>query len=175
MKTTLLLVIILLAGCSSQEYRYSLVYQPRVEWPLDEYKKIEQHQGSNIVTGQCFLKTRGGDVKTCAGNKVYLNPVTSYSKQFVDVVIHQYTGRGVVLEPTIPDYRINDFLEETVADADGRFKFYNVPDGEYYLYSSVLWEAGTGYQGKLEQQGGWVLKKVSIVTNNRNEYIVTGI
>ena len=26
------------------------------------------------ITGQAFLKTQGGDVKTCAGNEVYLEP-----------------------------------------------------------------------------------------------------
>jgi hypothetical protein len=175
-KSLFLLLLLLVSGCSQQQsYRYEVAREPRVAWPVSEYEELNK-TGSNIISGQGFLKTVGGDVKTCAGNKVLLSPVTSYSKQFTDAIIYKKHGKGsIVLEPETPDRRIYSFLKETRADADGRFKFYDVPDGRYYLYTTVTWSAASGYQGSLRQQGGWVIKQITVNSNNRNEYILTGI
>lgn len=166
----------IVVGCAQQQnYHYEVAREPRVEWPVNEYEKLNK-TGTNIVSGQGFLKTIGGDVKTCSGNKVFLSPVTSYSKQFVDAIIYKKHGKApIVLEPEYPDSRIYLFLKEVTADADGRFKFYDVPDGMYYLYTMVKWSAATGLQGSLSQQGGWVIKSITVNSNNRNEYILTGI
>src|SRR5437588_13083015 len=38
-------------------------------------------KGTSTVTGQAFLKTRGGEVKFGAGNEVWMFPVTSYTTE----------------------------------------------------------------------------------------------
>ena len=110
-----------LASCAAPR-----VYVPtpieRPPFPEAEYAALAK-TGTATVTGQAFLKTRGGDVKTGAGNAVYLNPVTSYSKFAYD---HRLAYDG--LSPV--DQRMNAYLRQTVADASGRFSFKNVPDGE---------------------------------------------
>lgn len=175
MRNIILIFAILVSGCSSTPVKYMVAKEPRVPWPVEEYAKIDDWSGANIVKGQAFLKTRGGDVKVAAGNEVYLNPVTSYSTQFVDAIIYKKHGVGVVLVPETPDPRIHDYVKTTVADSDGRFTFHDVKSGDYYLYSTVTWEAPVGYQGALSMQGGWVLQKVTVSENSRNNFILNGI
>lgn len=54
----------------------------RIAFPQEEYSSLPE-AGTAVVHGQAFLKTRGGDVKTAAGEEVILNPVTSYSPTVV--------------------------------------------------------------------------------------------
>jgi hypothetical protein len=156
-------------GCASTTASYQYAYEPRVEWPEQEYAAVSVRRGKNLVSGQAFLKTRGGDVKTAAGNLVLLNPATSYSTQFVDVIIKKLHGIGTVLTPETPDIRLDKFLKQTTADGDGRFEFHDVADGEYYLYTTVVWEA-VG-----QRQGGWVYKKITVSSQARNNYILNTV
>lgn len=39
--------------------------------------------GTASISGQAFLRTRGGDVKTCAGSKAFLAPSTPYTREAV--------------------------------------------------------------------------------------------
>jgi hypothetical protein len=138
----------------------------RIQFPLSEYKALKT-EGSGVVTGQAFLKTRGGDVKTAAGNTVMLNPITSYSNQWYQV---SYLG----LKPlTELDSRIHQYVIETVADADGKFEFTKVPPGEYFVTVLVSWEAATGYQGALRNQGSWISKKINVINDETLKVILT--
>jgi hypothetical protein len=79
----LMLVAILTVSCYSA---------PRTEMPRlvpfneDEYLPYAG-DGDATITGQAFLKTRGGDVKYGAGNTIFMNPVTSYSTEWMDRAI----------------------------------------------------------------------------------------
>ena len=159
----ILLVILFAAGCVPK-----VDIQPvqRVVMSLDEYQAL-QTEGTGIVSGQGFLKTRGGDVKKAAGSEVILNPVTSYSNQWYEVSYLQ--GKPL----TALDPRINQYLITTIADGDGRFTFTNVPEGEYYVGTSVYWESPTGYQGALQRQGGQVAKKIKVINNKETKVILT--
>jgi hypothetical protein len=153
-----------LIGCAAPR-----VYIPtpieRPPFPEAEYAALAK-TGTATVTGQAFLKTRGGDVKTAAGNGVYLNPVTSYSKFAYD---HRNSYDG--LTPTDP--RFVTYLRQTVADGSGRFTFKNVPDGEYYLSSSVTWETPTGYKFAMETQGGTIWKVIRVERGESVDVVLT--
>lgn len=136
----------------------------RIAFPEQEYASMPQ-TGTATVRGQAFLKTRGGDVKTAAGEEVLLNPVTSYSKQWYNV---SYLGGRALTEP---DPRYAQHIRKTVADGDGRFTFSNVPAGRYYVVARVVWEAPTGYG--LAAQGGYVAKEISLEGGETVDVIVT--
>ncbi|MCP3926574.1 MAG: carboxypeptidase regulatory-like domain-containing protein [Desulfobacterales bacterium] len=138
----------------------------RVQFSPLEYEKLET-EGTGIVRGQAFMKTRGGDVKLAAGNKIILNPVTSCSNQWYQLSYLQNKPL------TKPDPRYVNFSIETIADADGKFEFTSVPPGEYYLVAPVFWEAATGYQGALRRQGGYLAKKIKVKNNKEYKYILT--
>jgi len=152
-----LLIASLLSACA--------VKQPlqRPHFPEHEYSALEK-QGTSTVTGQAFLKTRGGDVKTAAGSPVLLNPVTSYSK-------FAYENRFAPGGLTPIDPRLNDYLRKTTADASGRFSFKNIPAGYYFVTTSVTWEAPTG--AGLVRQGGILWKQVEVGNDEVEEIIIT--
>ena len=170
------LLLLLFAGCAAPDGAAPATrgpvtsYLPRVPWPEEEYANLAK-KGANTVSGQAFMKTRGGDVKTAAGEIVMLNPVTTYSTQFVDVSILGKHEAFQELSPKDPDPRIREYAKQVTADATGRFTFYDVPAGEYYIYTLVRWEAPTGYG--LQQQGGWVVSRVTVKDGDRNEFILT--
>ena len=135
-------------------------------FPEAEYIVLPK-SGTSTVKGQAFLKTRAGDVKTAAGNQVLLNPVTSYS---IDWYKNSYlTNRRL----ENPDPRLAAYVPIQIADGSGRFTFKNVPAGEYFVTTSVTWEAPTGYQGGLQTQGGLVSKRIKVLAGEEVEIIIT--
>ena len=168
MKIQLLLLTLLCAGCQMPTGPVVSIV-PRVPWPEQEYARLDK-KGKNAVSGQAFMKTRGGDVKTCAGETVTLSPVTSYSAQFFNMEVLGKREAHQRLSPDV-DSRIHSYLKQTTADASGKFTFYDVPAGDYYLYTLVRWEAPTA-RGH-SQQGGWLGQKVSVRDEERNDFILT--
>jgi len=156
------LVLIAFVGCVP---RVAVKPADRIPFPEDEYKRLAS-TGTAIVKGQAFLKTRGGDVKTAAGNEVILNPVTSYSNQW-----YEYYLQGVPMKE--PDARLWQYVKKQIADGNGRFTFKNVPAGDYYVTVPVFWEAPVGYQGALVRQGGVVSKKITVNDGDELEIILT--
>ncbi len=139
----------------------------RISFPEGEYKALPAI-GTARVEGQAFLKTVGGDVKTAAGNTVYLNPVTSYSEQWY---VAYTTNRP--LDPAEPDARLEKYMKQTTADGEGRFEFVNVPAGEYFVTTSVIWGVPTGRYGTISQQGGTVTKRISVKDGETVKIIIT--
>jgi hypothetical protein len=109
-----------------------------------------QGQGTAIVEGQAFLKTRGGDVKYGAGNLVQLIPVTKQSSSWYS---RRMVTDGLV---TDMDPSLRALIRTTTSGGDGRFKFENLPAGPYFVVTTVTWETASGYAGAMETQGGYV-------------------
>ena len=75
---TPLISTVLFCGCATMQPQRV----PRTAvFNEDEYATYAG-DGTATITGQAFVKTRGGDVKFGAGNKVFLNPVTTYSTEW---------------------------------------------------------------------------------------------
>jgi len=70
---------------------------------------------------------------------LYLNPVTSYSKQWY---YESYLG-GHKMEKA--DNRLFNYLRFTSANSQGQFAFYGVPNGRYYLIGTVKCAGQCGY------------------------------
>jgi hypothetical protein len=139
----------------------------RPTFPETEYAALSK-AGAAVVSGQAFLKTRGGDVKVGAGNSIYLHPVTSYS-----TFERLHIGDPGGLAPYDP--RVINYMRETIADATGRFTFKKVPDGEYYLAGKIKWEVPhiSRYGSYMETQGGWIWKTVAVKNGEPVEVMLT--
>ena len=99
----------------------------RISFPEDEYRKLKKY-GDSTVTGTIYLKSSITDDNIIGRNvKLYLNPVTSYSKQWYE---QSYLG-GYKMTP--PDKRLYNYLKFTTSNSDGEFSFFGVPAGEYYI------------------------------------------
>jgi len=129
------------AGCNEP----CVTFVQRPEFPVSEYANLPKPgTGSATVTGQVFMRTVGGDLKYGSGSVVTLNPVTSYSTQAYEIIGNFSPDNSRVVScpcPKLsePDKRYDEFVQQIQADAEGRFEFINVPAGEYFVNSSVVW------------------------------------
>ena len=93
--------------------------------------------GTGRIVGQAFLKNVMGEVKYATGNTVWLHPVTSLTTEwFTKHVVHEVP---LVLGNPHPD----DYSRQTLADAEGRFEFADLPPGDYYLTCLIAWGVPT--------------------------------
>ena len=123
-------------------------------------------RGSNTVSGQALMRTRGGDVKTCAGLEAQLIPYTAYAQE--RIAFSFGAGREGFARPTTqtfdPDPAVyGETIRQTVCDAQGGFAFYNVPDGRYFVLVNVSWGAVSGgYYPYVAEQGGLLMGQVEV-------------
>jgi hypothetical protein len=121
--------------------------------------------GPSTLFGQAFTKTHEGDVKIGAGNRVVMDPVTPYSTEWWNrTVLH-----GEPLDSS--DVRADAFHRETLADADGRFRFDKLPAGDYYIACWISWEAQDA-DGNLSKQLVCVGKKAHVDSPDPIEIIL---
>lgn len=154
------LALALLTGCATAEAPRLTIAEPFNA----EAGAWASMPGHNTIKGDALLRTRGGDVKTCAGLDVELIPATPYTTEYVT---RRYGGpsggyadrysvlRGVyVLAP--------GFFAQTVkkvCTAQGGFAFEGLADGDYFVTATVTWEVpGADYS----LQGGEITKRVSV-------------
>ncbi|MCF7971812.1 MAG: hypothetical protein K9L22_11700 [Methylococcaceae bacterium] len=89
-------------------------------------------KGLNKVTGQAFLRQKGGDIVTCAGEIVTLHPNTDYFNYVYSISEHYIKHKQFENEASL--------VKQTKCDAQGDFEFYNVPEGEWVIKTTVQWE-----------------------------------
>lgn len=135
------------------------------------------------ISGQGFLKTKGGDVKTCAGNSVYLNIAGNHDDYVLAYGIYKLSVENQNLSAKILNTRdVEDSEEvkvkrnnlanipknkyyETVCDAQGNFKFKNIKNGTYNIGTTVEWYVG------YEKQGGFIHKKINVANSSSSVFI----
>ncbi|MEA2028444.1 MAG: carboxypeptidase regulatory-like domain-containing protein, partial [Campylobacterota bacterium] len=103
---------------------------PRVDFPIDEYKRLAK-KGRATVRGMIYLDDGYGGKAYGKNTRLYLNPVTSYSKQWYDESYIQ----GYKLSKA--DSRLYNYLKFTTSDGSGKFAFFGIPSGNYYVIGSV--------------------------------------
>lgn len=121
--------------------------------------------GTGKITGQAFMRTKGGDVKYAAGQQVNLNPVTTYSKEWFERAV---LG-GQTLAPADP--RLGAEEKHTLADAEGRFEFNGLAAGDYYLTSWLTWIVPTEYV--TITTGGTLAGKYSVANGQTTKVVLT--
>lgn len=117
--------------------------------------------GSGTVIGQAFLQRRDGITVRAAGRIVTLDPATSIGQEWWDRpvhFVHEYFD-------VPPSYAFLSARRCVRADADGNFRFEEIPSGMYYLQTSVTWQPGRTRQGGMvgkvvEVRGGEVVSVV---------------
>jgi hypothetical protein len=130
-------------------------------------------RGTNSITGQSFLRQQGGGIVTCAGYEVDLVPQSSYASERINFR-YGNTTKGYArtfmapkLPPADPGYV--ESWHKTQCDAQGNFSITDLPDGDYYLITRVVWivdriEQGGGMMQRISLHGGEHIKV--LLTNN---------
>lgn len=125
-------------------------------------------QGTNTISGQAFLRRNDGIVVYAAGSEVTILPVTSYSTDRLNQIYQgtKFSNRPAQFATTDSQYL--KYTKRTVADGEGRFTFQNMADGEYYITTQVIWQAGD------LTQGGSLMEQVSVKSGQSVEVIMSG-
>jgi hypothetical protein len=120
--------------------------------------------GTSTLAGQAFLTQKGGGVVKAAGRTVTLDPATSVGNEWWTKAGKMYVHRY----QTPPSPAFKKARRTTTADAEGRFKFSDLPPGKYYVRTEVTWEIG-GYN---PTQGGLVGQLVEIEAGKTKEVVL---
>ena len=148
-------LILALAGCAQFQQQAALstgIAPGEVEWA--------RKTGRNTVSGNASLKS-GGTTYTCAGQSANLIPDTAYARARMTAIFGNATRgtRAASLGPVKferDDPLYVSTLRTTRCDASGSFSFSRVPDGVWYVTTSVKW------QGASQIEGGSMMQRVDL-------------
>lgn len=135
-----------------------------------------KEKGNNSISGDAVLRTRGGDVRTCAGLDVKLVPVSDYTRA---MAARHYGGTDtgyfdrsyIFASPPAWAPEMSSYIQQKRCNAQGQFSFTALPDGSYFVIATVVWEAPTGGRySYMATQGGDLLQKVE-VSNGASESV----
>lgn len=160
-RIVLVFLTLSIGGCAT--------YITKSQFQLKELDWYTHPKAVTSINGESFLKTRGGEVKTCAGNRVQLVPVSAYSTERV-VALYGNSDSGFFgryhrqIDDPVPSYTNN--ILTAVCDSKGEFSFDNVPIGEYYLTTLVSWESSD-----YVFEGGALMKKVQVNEKTAHQII----
>jgi hypothetical protein len=112
----------------------------RIAFPESEYYRLAR-TGRGTVKGTIYVQDAYINEKRVLGvsTRLYLNPITSYSEQWYK---ESYLG-GYKMQAADP--RLFNYLKFTASDKNGKFAFYGVPSGSYYLIGTVKCGEECGY------------------------------
>ena len=117
----------------SEEFRLE-----RIAFPTSEYNRLAR-TGKGTIKGTIYVTDYYDRRIPGESTRLYLNPVTSYSEQWYK---ESYIGGYKMQEA---DSRLFNYLRFTASDKKGKFAFYGVPSGSYYLIGTVKCGDACGY------------------------------
>jgi hypothetical protein len=132
--------------------------------PVHHKRFVVTARGTAGVKGQAFAVQRGGGVVYAAGCEIELYPNTPYFQEMNSAI-----RRGRRIDNYAPEAR--EYIRETVADAEGRFEFKNVPAGYYCLLTNITWEVPNG-TAFMTQEGGAVFVDVNLKSDEVADVIM---
>ena len=149
-------LVLAVAGCAqfgSQEAALSTpIASSEVDWA--------RGSGTNTVSGMALIKADNTN-HTCAGQSANLIPDSAYARARMTAIFGNATKGiraaslgAVKFERDDPLYVST--LRTTRCDASGSFSFARVPDGVWYVTSSVKW------QGASQVEGGSIMQRVDV-------------
>lgn len=104
----------------------------RIPFPLDEYRNLKKI-GRSTVSGKVAIINTMSEQEVLGKNlKLYLNPVTSYSTQWYN---ESYLS-GYKMSKV--DKRLYNYLKFSTSNGNGKFDFFGVAKGKYYLIGSMM-------------------------------------
>lgn len=119
--------------------------------------------GTGSISGQGFLRQRGGGIVTCAGSKVLMFPASPFFAEFVE---HFRAGRRpAAVEQVSGTYR--SVLKESQCDAQGNFAFSALPTGSWFIVTEVNWAVGDN------RQGGALLRQVYVSSGQSQQVLLS--
>jgi hypothetical protein len=154
---------VVLGGCSQFDQAFAPPPPSALSQPI-QASEVEwsRKAGANTVSGIATMKA-GGTTHTCAGQPANLLPDSAYARARMTAIFGNDT-RGTRAASLAPvkfesgdDPLYVSTLRRTTCDASGSFSFPRVPDGVWYVTTSVKWD-GPGDR----VEGGSMMKRVDV-------------
>lgn len=128
--------------------------------------------GTSAISGQAFVQTNGGQPRTCAGLDVYLIPSSAYARERSELNFGSVEGgyKNAYSNRKLSDGTPMDFAntwKKQVCDAQGNFEFSNIPAGEWYVSTSIVWTV------QYVSNGGLLAKRVTVKDGEKARVILT--
>lgn len=116
--------------------------------------------GTTVVAGHAFRTKPSGVVVNAAGQIVRLVPATAYSRERFQNFYgnRKYVPHSGYPREDNPDPAYAEYTRTAKAESNGRFAFENVPPGEYFVTTQVIW----GDEGAVFREGGSVYDSVTV-------------
>ncbi|CAN5709103.1 hypothetical protein BH10PSE6_BH10PSE6_11270 [soil metagenome] len=149
-------LIFALAGCAQFGQQEAALATPIAPSEVDWARK----SGANAVSGTAVLKA-GGKTHSCAGQSANLIPDSAYARARMTAIFGSETKgmRAASLGPAKferDDPLYVSSLRTARCDPSGAFSFSRVPDGVWYVTSSVKWQDGS------QAEGGSMMQRVDL-------------
>ena len=142
--------------------------QQEIAWSLGE--------GTSGIKGSALLMTQGGQPRTCAGKDVTLVPISAYSSErmshiygsvpgFRQIIGNNYSGitnASPVFNDTPAEFLST--TKKTKCDAQGYFEFENIPAGQYFVTTTIVWTTPFGNHGQ-SYNGGALVERITLTSN----------
>lgn len=140
---SVVLASVLLSGCATvRDVNLSSNFDP------DEAKELLK-KGDNSIEGSALIRQAGGGVVTCAGQPVILVPATQYARERIEAIYGSSSGGFKPEFPVVRHSFTNDnpkykkLTKHSFCDAQGRFVFKHVADGDFYLTTRIIWHVAS--------------------------------
>lgn len=118
--------------------------------------RFPERAGDAAVRGQALWRQDGGGLITCAGDEVYMFPVSEYAQHQLQQL--KYGDRL--------DLSRQPGFHKQLCDAQGNFSFRDLGAGDWYVVSRFVW-----YEN-YKPQGGWLVTTVDLAPGERERVIV---
>ncbi len=147
---------LVVAGCAQLGLPEPALSTPIAPSEIDWARK----SGQNSVSGLAVM-TAGGTSHTCAGQSANLIPDSAYARARMTAIFGNATkGMRAASLGAVKFERDDPLYVSTLrtarCDAMGSFSFPRVPDGVWYVTSSVKW------QGASQVEGGSIMQRVDV-------------
>ena len=122
--------------------------------------KWSKRQGTGVIAGLGSLRAQGGFLKSAVGEEVTLVAKTPYTDEIVAATRTEDFFESYLNVQKDPNY--NQYRLSQTADKDGRFRFENLPAGEWYIVTRVVWYT-RDETSQVHLHGGLLWGQISIV------------
>jgi hypothetical protein len=127
-----------------------------------------RERGTATVEGSASITPPGLPRQTCAGGEAQLVPASAHAAEMMRIVFgNDVRGFAPLASARYPTNMAPDFgktVRRIGCDAEGRFRFDNVPAGRWYVFSNVVYRRG-GTDS--EPQGGALMRSIDVAEGAR--------
>ena len=165
----------MLVSCATTSSVEPFVFSKQFDEKVIAWAK---ESGKTKIEGSSFIVDRmglNGTTHTCVGYSASLIPQSEFMEEYLNYLFDNLEESFWNHKGSIPfkntDITGDTGVRQSKCDIDGKFEFNNIPNGTYYLSTTVYYVGGPFRTIPPDYKGGMFLKKV-IVNDQDNLRVV---